>query len=125
LKFSFFGHLPSVPGLLPTGPTILPPSLASNPLVPKYTTPNVLPIIEKASALPSMMYLPLPGEDDFDKSKFDELSSSLTSEKEKGPTEKIKSKKEHKIKSKKKKDKKNKTKIKERSERKKEKLLKN
>lgn len=91
LKFSFFGHLPSVPGLVPTGPTILPPDLALNPLVPKYTAPhNVLPIIEKASTLPPMMYLPLPGEDDFDKSKFDELSSTLTSEKEKVSTEKIK-----------------------------------
>ncbi|XP_027846878.2 transcription initiation factor TFIID subunit 3-like isoform X1 [Aphis gossypii] len=131
LKFSFFGHLPTVPGLLPTVPSILPPSLASNPLVPKYTAPNsVLPILEKPSTATSMMYLPLPGEDDFDKSEFDELSSTLTPEKKKVSTEKIKPKKEHKkikkekIKSKKKKDKKDKTKQKDRSERKKEKLLK-
>ncbi|XP_008178376.1 transcription initiation factor TFIID subunit 3 isoform X1 [Acyrthosiphon pisum] len=131
LKFSFFGHLPTVPGLLPAVPSILPPSLALNPLVPKYTAPNnVIPILEKTNTAASMMYLPLPGEDDFDKSEFDELSSTLTSEKKKVPTEKIKPKKEHKkikkekIKSKKKKDKKDKTKQKERSERKKEKLLK-
>ncbi|XP_025200448.1 transcription initiation factor TFIID subunit 3 [Melanaphis sacchari] len=131
LKFSFFGHLPTVPGLLPTVPSILPPSLASNPLVPKYTAPNsVLPILEKPSTTTSMMYLPLPGENDFDKSEFDELSSTLTPEKKKVSTEKIKPKKEHKkikkekIKSKKKKDKKDKTKQKDRSERKKEKLLK-
>lgn len=91
LKFSFFGHLPPVPGLLPTVPSILPPSLASNPLVPKYTAPSsVLPIIEKTSAAASMIYLPLPGEDDFDKSEFDELPSTLTSENKKVPTEKIK-----------------------------------
>jgi len=91
LKFSFFGHLPTVPGLLPTVPSILPPSLASNPLVPKYTAPNsVMPILEKTNTAASMMYLPLPGEDDFDKSEFDELSSTLTSEKKKVPTEKIK-----------------------------------
>ncbi|XP_022162319.1 transcription initiation factor TFIID subunit 3-like [Myzus persicae] len=84
LKFSFFGHLPTVPGLLPTVPSILPPSLASNPLVPKYPAPNsVMPILEKTSTAASMIYLPLPGEDDFDKSEFDELSSTLTSEKKK------------------------------------------
>jgi len=91
LKFSFFGHLPTVPGLLPTVPSILPPSLASNPLVPKYPASNsVMPILEKTNTTTSMMYLPLPGEDDFDKSEFDELSSTLTSEKKKVPTEKIK-----------------------------------
>lgn len=74
LKFSFFGHLP-------TGPSPLPPFLASNPLVPKYTPPNsILPTLEKSS--PSMRYLPLSGED-FEKSEFDELSTSLTSEKDK------------------------------------------
>lgn len=91
IKFSFFGHLPTVPGLLPTVPSILPPSLALNPLVPKYTAPNsVMPILEKTNTAASMMYLPLPGEDDFDKSEFDELSSTLTSDKKKVPTEKIK-----------------------------------
>lgn len=91
LKFSFFGHLPTAPGLLPTGPSLLPPSLASNPLVPKYTTANnVLPVLDKASTMTSMMYLPLPGEDDFDKSEFDEFSTTLISEKEKVPAEKIK-----------------------------------
>jgi transcription initiation factor TFIID subunit 3 len=87
LKFSFFGHLPTGPGLLPTGPSILPPSLASNPLVPKYTPPNnVIPMLEKPSSTTSMIYLPLPGEDHFEKPELDELSS----EKEKVQTEKIK-----------------------------------
>lgn len=87
LKFSFFGHLPTGPGLLPTGPSILPPSLASNPLVPKYTAPNnVLPILEKPSSTTSMMYLPLPGEDHFEKPELDELPP----EKEKIQTDKIK-----------------------------------
>lgn len=91
LKFSFFGHLPTVPGLLPTVPSILPPSLASNPLVPKYPASNsVMPILEKTNTTTSMMYLPLPGEDDFDKSEFDELSYTLNSDKKKVPTEKIK-----------------------------------
>lgn len=91
IKFSFFGHLPPGPGLLPSGPNLLPPSLASNPLVPKYTTTNsVLPVLEKASPVSPIMYLPLLEEGEFDKSKFDELSSSLTSEKEKVPLEKIK-----------------------------------
>lgn len=90
-KFSFFGQFPAAPGLLPTGPSLLPPSLASNPLVPKYTAPNsVLPVLEKPSTITSMMYLPLPGEEDFDKSEFDELSSSLASEKEKASAEKVK-----------------------------------
>lgn len=87
LKFSFFGHLPTAPGLLPTGPSILPPSLASNPLVPKYTAPNnVLPILESPTPTTSMMYLPLPGEDHFEKTELEELPS----EKEKVQTEKIK-----------------------------------
>lgn len=84
--FSFFGHLQTGPGLLPTGPTILPPSLASNPLVPKYTAPNsVLPILDKGNATTPMMYLPLPGENDIYKSDFNE--PSITSEVEKIPTE--------------------------------------
>lgn len=87
LKFSFFGHLPIGPGLLPTGPSILPPSLASNPLVPKYTAPNnVLPILEKPSSTTPMIYLPLPGEDHFEKPELEELPT----EKEKVQTEKIK-----------------------------------
>jgi len=90
LKFSFFGHLP-VPGLLQTVPSILPPSLASNPLVPKYPASNsVMPILEKTNTTASMMYLPIPGEDDFDKSEFDEFSSTLTSDTKKDPLEKIK-----------------------------------
>lgn len=89
-SFLFFGDSPTA-GLLPTGPSLLPPELASNPLVPKFTAANnVLPVLEKASTKTSMMYLPLPGEDDFDKSEFDELSTTLTSEKEKVPAEKIK-----------------------------------
>lgn len=70
MKFSFFGP----PGLLPAEPSFLPPSLASNPLIPKYNPPmNVLPKLEKESPISSMMYLRLPGEDDIDKSDFDEL----------------------------------------------------
>lgn len=88
-KFSFFGPLTS--GLLQPGTSLLPPSLASNPLVPKYTAPNrVLPILEKASAINSMMYLPLPAEDNIDESKLNLSSSSINSEKEKVPVEKIK-----------------------------------
>lgn len=91
LKFSFFGHLPLGPGLLPSGPNLLPPSLASNPLVPKYSTTNcVLPVLEKASPVSPIYLPPLLGEGEFDKSKFDELSSSLTSEKKKVPPKKIK-----------------------------------
>lgn len=89
-KFSFFG-LTSPSGLLQPGTSLLPPSLASNPLVPKYTTPTrVLPILEKESSMTSMMYLPLPGEEDFDKSKLSQLPLPFNSEKEKVPTEKIK-----------------------------------
>lgn len=70
MKFSFFGP----PGLLPAEPSFLPPSLASNPLIPKYNPPiNVLPKLEKESTIPSMMYLHLPGEDDIVKSEIDEL----------------------------------------------------
>lgn len=80
--FSFFGHLQTGPGLLPTGPTILPPSLASNPLVPKYTAPNsVLPILDKGNATTPMMYLPLPGENDIYKSEFDEPAINFEMEK--------------------------------------------
>lgn len=88
-KFSFFG-LTSPSGLLQPGTSLLPPSLASNPLVPKYTTPRVLPNLEKESSITSMMYLPLPGEEDYDKSKLSQLSLPFNSEKEKVPTEKIK-----------------------------------
>ncbi|VVC33006.1 Hypothetical protein CINCED_3A004761 [Cinara cedri] len=123
MKFSFFGP----PGILPTEPSLLPPSLASNPLIPKYIPPiNVLPKLEKESIIQPLMYLHLPGEDEIVKSEFDELLSP----KKKISTEMIKTKKEHKkikknkIKSKKKKDKKDKSKQKDRSERKKEKLLK-
>lgn len=83
--FSFFGHLQTAPGLLPTGPTILPPSLASNPLVPKYTAPSVLPILDKGNTTAPMMYLPLPGENDVYKSDFNE--PSVTTEVEQIPTE--------------------------------------
>lgn len=74
MKFSFFGQ------------DVLPQSLASNPLVPKYTTPNsVLPILEKANSISNMMYLNIPGD-----VKFDEIPTTLTSENEKVPLEKIK-----------------------------------
>lgn len=88
-KFSFFGPLTS--GLLQPGTSLLPPSLASNPLVPKYTAPNrVLPILETTSPISSMIYLPLPVEDNIDESKLNLSSLSINSEKEKVPAEKIK-----------------------------------
>lgn len=88
-KFSFFG--PLTLGLLQPVTDLLPPSLASNPLVPKYTAPNrVLPILEKESPVNSMMYLPLSGEDNISESKINQSSLSFNSEKEKVLAEKIK-----------------------------------
>ncbi|XP_050430965.1 transcription initiation factor TFIID subunit 3 [Adelges cooleyi] len=117
VKFSFFGNLPPP----------IPPSLASNPLVPKYTIPpcNILTAktVEKSPNATSqstpVSYLPpLPGEDDYQIPE--EVSSSpptLVKEKKESSDEMKKERK----KSKKKKDKKDKRR--ERKRKKEEKLL--
>jgi len=76
LKFSFFGNLA-------TETSVLPSSLTKNPLVPNYDNLNkVLPILEKSNTVTSIMYLPTPGEDNFDNFKLHRPSSSIISENE-------------------------------------------